>query len=407
MGDLVEAPPGMARCDHGGVAAVGEALRSELAHGLEQPETTAERAGLDDHHRPVDQVAEEIVDVVDVQGRCRRQSPTIVSAADAIEWAGEDREPPEHRLLGRRQQVVGPLDGGSQRPMTLDAGPPTAGQEPETIVQPLDQFRRREAPGASGGQLDGERDAVEAAADLLDVVAAGARIERRGRRRRPLVEQLHTRSRRVQRCDGDEPLVAQAEALPRGGEHPDVRAALGNGAGQVGGTVDDVLAVVQDEQRSARLQGAPRSTRVNVRPRLSFTFRTPATARGTSLDEPFAASSMSQAPPRMSTSARCATASASRVLPIPPGPTSVTIGEAASASWMVSRSSSRPISRPRRRGRFPPRLASINNGGCSPSPSWTMRCSATTPSRRNVPRSRRSLPSSSADARPDSKVWPP
>ena len=152
---------------------------------------------------------------------------------------------------------------------------------------------------------------------------------------------------------------------------------------------------------------------VNVRPRLSFTSRTPATARGTSLDEPLPASSMSQAPPippppaLTSTSARSAAARASRVLPIPPGPTSVTIGEVASASRMISRSSSRPISRPSRRGRFPRWLSSIRNGGCSPSPSWRMRCSATTPSRRNVPRSRRLLPSSSADVTPDTSVWPP
>ena len=139
---------------------------------------------------------------------------------------------------------------------------------------------------------------------------------------------------------------------------------------------------------------------VNVLPRLSFTFRTLATARGTSLDEPLAASSMSQAPPLVSTSTRCATARASLVLPIPPGPTSVTIGDVARAPWMVSSSSSRPISRPRRCGRFPPRLASIRNGGCSPSPSWTMRCSATTPSRRNVPRSRRSLPVEQRGRRP-------
>ena len=66
VGDLVEAPLRMARRDHVGGAGLREVLGAELAHRFEQPEATAERAGLDDQHRPVDQVAEKVVDVVDV-----------------------------------------------------------------------------------------------------------------------------------------------------------------------------------------------------------------------------------------------------------------------------------------------------------------------------------------------------
>ena len=81
---------------------------------------------------------------------------------------------------------------------------------------------------------------------------------------RPLVEQLDARPGGFEGCDGDELLVAEAEALSRRGEHPDVRAALGDGVGQVGRTVDDVFAVVEDEQRSARLQR--RHDRLGQRP---------------------------------------------------------------------------------------------------------------------------------------------
>ena len=133
---------------------------------------------------------------------------------------------------------------------------------------------------------------------------------------------------------------------------------------------------------------------VNVRPRLSLTSRTLATARGTSLEEPCAGQ----------LDEPCAATPGGAGVDV--GPVGRGQGEPRLAdpsrpherddrgrgrapSPMSSRSSSRPISRPRRRGRFPRRLSSVRSGGCSPSPSWRMRCSPTTPSRRNVPRSRR------------------
>ena len=126
----------MARRQYVGVAVLGELLGGELAHGLEQPEPESERPGFDDQHRPVGEVTEQIVDVdgIGVHGdRFGRAT---------IERAGEDRQDPEHRLLRRRQQVERPLDGRPQRAMPLDAGPPATGQEPQAIVQPLDQLHR-------------------------------------------------------------------------------------------------------------------------------------------------------------------------------------------------------------------------------------------------------------------------
>ena len=98
--------------------------------------------GLDDHHRPVDEVTERDRRRPRSRIQIQIRSATIAFGRDAIERAGEDRETPEHRLLRWRQQVVGPLDGRPQRPMPLDAGPPAAGQEPQTIVEPLHQIRR-------------------------------------------------------------------------------------------------------------------------------------------------------------------------------------------------------------------------------------------------------------------------
>ena len=164
----------MARRDDVGGAGLREVLGPELADGFEKPEARTEGAGLDDQHRPVDQVAEEVVDVDTVQ------TSTVQigigddgRGGDAIERTGEDRETPEHRLLRWRQQVVRPLDGRPHRPVPLDTGPPAPGQQPQTIVEPLHKVCRRETPSPRGGQLDGERDTIEAAADLLDVVPVG------------------------------------------------------------------------------------------------------------------------------------------------------------------------------------------------------------------------------------------
>ena len=132
-----------------------------------------------------------------------------------------------------------------------------------------------------------------------------------------LVEQLGSRSGRVQGSDGDELFFADPEGFSRRGEHPHRRAILGDGLGQVGRAVDDVFAVVQHEKRRARLQR--RNDRwVRVRPALSLTSRTSATARGTSLEDVMLASSISHAPSARSASASSAAARASRVLPMPP-----------------------------------------------------------------------------------------
>jgi hypothetical protein len=163
----------MARRDHVGAAGLRQVLSSELAHRFEETEAPTEGAGLDNQHRPVDQVTEKVVDIDEIKahkiqigiGDDRR-------GRDPIERTGEDRQTPEHRLLRWRQQVVRPLHGRPQRPMPLDAGPPTAGQEPYTIIEPFHQVCRREVARACGGQLDGERDTVEAASNLLDVVPA-------------------------------------------------------------------------------------------------------------------------------------------------------------------------------------------------------------------------------------------
>jgi hypothetical protein len=47
--------------------------------------------------------------------------------------------------------------------------------------------------------------------------------------------------------------AAEAETFPRRGQHADVGAALRDGSGHVGDAIDDVLAVVEEEEGSAGL----------------------------------------------------------------------------------------------------------------------------------------------------------
>ena len=94
-GDLTPAPVRVTPGDGLDVAVPGEMLGGELAHGLQEPETPAERAGLDDDHRPLDEVAQQIIYVGDgrlvVVGFTGGSIPTVKV----------------NRLLLRNTEVVG------------------------------------------------------------------------------------------------------------------------------------------------------------------------------------------------------------------------------------------------------------------------------------------------------------
>jgi hypothetical protein len=102
------------------LARLGEPLGGVLAHRLEQP--VARLAGLvvlGLDQRPLGQPQDEARD------RARRQA---VAAADRFgrrerEAAGEDRQPPQQRLLLAGQQGVAPVERRAQRPGPAGLGP--------------------------------------------------------------------------------------------------------------------------------------------------------------------------------------------------------------------------------------------------------------------------------------------
>ena len=139
-----------------------EPLPRELPDGLKEAVAGARTVVVDEQQGLVDQPTEAVQHV-------RGGNPLVrahLLGRREREAAGEDREPPQQDLLVVRQQGVAPLERGSQRRMPSDLAVPT--EQGERLAQPLGDLRRLEVRHAGGGELQGERDAVETAADLHD-----------------------------------------------------------------------------------------------------------------------------------------------------------------------------------------------------------------------------------------------
>ena len=189
---------------------------------------------------------------------------------------GEHRQAPEQDLLRLGEQCVAPLDRAAQRALAREGRPAPRGEQPEHVVQPGGDLLRIEDACPRGGQLDGQRKAVEPVTDLRDRgrVSVG-QLERRPHRLSPLDEQADRLARRRCCCAADrfaglgererrhEPgaLASDPERLAARGHDAEPRAASEQRLRQPGARLDQMLAVVQHEQRfpiAQRLeQGVP------------------------------------------------------------------------------------------------------------------------------------------------------
>ena len=132
---------------------LGEALACELADRLE-------------HREPAVSLADEAL----VDERGERLQVAVADSLRRLERpaAGEDREARQSLLLMLLEQVVAPGDRRPQRLLSLGSIPGATREEREPLLQPREQGIRRQDLDARGRQLDRERQAVEAAADLGD-----------------------------------------------------------------------------------------------------------------------------------------------------------------------------------------------------------------------------------------------
>ena len=134
-----------------------EPLERELPDRLEHPEALlAVRIGAAAEEALVEQRRQRVeVGAADLLGVLERGA------------AAEHREPGEERLLVLVEQVVAPGDRGAQRGMAL-VGIAAALEEVEPLPDPLEQLLGAEQLHPRGGELDREREPVEAADQLVD-----------------------------------------------------------------------------------------------------------------------------------------------------------------------------------------------------------------------------------------------
>ena len=96
-----------------------------------------------------------------------------------VEAAHERRQSAKQDSFGFGQQRVRPIHGRAQCLLPTHRGPGAAGEQSEAVVQAVDDLVQRQRPHPRGGQFDGQRHAVESAADLgdcLDVVVGDSEV---------------------------------------------------------------------------------------------------------------------------------------------------------------------------------------------------------------------------------------
>ena len=187
---------------------VVEAFEPVVGHRLEQAEASFAGAASDPaDHRRIHQPGHEVEDLGGVLGgRGDRLD------GRKIEIPGKDGEPVEQMLLSFAEQVVAPVNGGPQRAVTGIVGQPVTGEHVESMSQAFEELGGVEHGGAGGRELDRERDAVDAPADLghgdeADVVDrwsgsfVGAVGEQSHRREQPQLGGRRSRRWELERLD--------------------------------------------------------------------------------------------------------------------------------------------------------------------------------------------------------------
>ena len=257
----------MALAKGGDFAGFDELFVAVVPDGLEDEITRAGlRRLLDGDERFIHKLGEQIHDRVGID---------VASGADRLDGlerapAGEDGEAAEERALGLGEEIEAPVDERAEGLLAWDGGAAAGGEKVKAVVEPLDDLLEGEDADAGGGELDGERDAVEPPADLrdeVDVVVGerkggacdggafdeeahgfklGEALEgvRAGGDLAPVIGQGERRERP---CG----LAGDAERLAAAGEDAQVGRGAEEGLGEAGAGGDDVLAVVEDEQEMA------------------------------------------------------------------------------------------------------------------------------------------------------------
>ncbi len=221
-----------------------EPLARVLPDGLQQPVAhLSPGRGRRHHQRLVDQRTEQRRHIAGVDAVARAD----LFRGGQIAATGEDGQPAQHGALGLIGQIPGPVDHRAQGLLPGQQGAAAAGQQPETVVEPVGQLPRGEHPQAGRGEFDGERQAVQPPADL----GAGRRVvvdAETGAGGGPAVGEQAQCDRVGQWSDGPQHLARYGERLAARGQHRH-SGAFGEqplGEGRCG--PDHMLAVVEHQQ---------------------------------------------------------------------------------------------------------------------------------------------------------------
>ncbi len=230
----------------------GESLGGELPDGLQHAIPTA---GVVDEGF-VGQSRQQVIHLVIRQ---------LAYPGDRGRSAASDEhgQPPQQRPLPLAEQFPAPLDHRTQRLVPRFSSTVPSRQQPEPIAHPGGDLLDRQGTQPRRGQLDRQRQPVEGFADPQDRVGVDpVYLEAWLNSRGPLGEQLHSRvaddvgcgrtgRRDRERGKRNQRLTDDAEHLPAGGQHPQIRTGAEQPLGQPGGVVDHVLTVVENDQHAA------------------------------------------------------------------------------------------------------------------------------------------------------------
>ncbi len=224
-------------------AAPIQQLPTELAQRLRQAVADPVATAVGHDHRLLHEIVQCGDDVRFVDAPVTQHRPRRLG----VEASGEHRRPFEHRARTIIEQVVRPGHGCPQRLLSSRAR--TAAQQPEAVVQTLEDVGQRRGSDAPGGELDRQRDPVEPATDRLDRGTIGLRHRHRVvNRLGPLTEELEGVAR-AHRHHGHDPLAGQPERFSTRRQDRRRRGSGLHGGDDVRHARSEVLAVVQDQQR--------------------------------------------------------------------------------------------------------------------------------------------------------------
>ena len=228
---------------------------AELADRLQHPVADPGRGLPDAQQRLVDEAADRVEGTGAEHGLRRLEREAVV----------EQRQPAQRALLVGVQQVPGPLDDREQGLVPVGRAAVAAAQQREPVLEPAVDLLDRHGAHPGRGELDRQRQAVKPADDTGHGLLGEPDARPRGDR--PLAEQLR-RVARLQLAEQVDALGGDRERRAAGGEHAQVGRRRDQEGGELGRRLDQVLAVVQDQQ-ARRLREPLRDPRPDVGPLLA------------------------------------------------------------------------------------------------------------------------------------------